>query len=137
MAERYQGHYTVTIGDINYGGHLGNEKALIVFQDARIHFFNHLGFSENDIGDGLGIIIVECAVSYLREVFLHDQLSVWIGVSELKKRKFVLQYEVEREPEKEPVLRGSTTFLVFNYADRNVSAMPERFKEKMLPFLSD
>lgn len=137
MAQQFIGHYRVTIGDINYSGHLGNDKALLIFQDARIQFFDHLGLSENDIGNGLGIIIVESAVSYLREVFLHDELSVAIGVSEVKDKKFVLQYEVTRTPDGEPVMRGSNTFLTYDYAARKVSAMPEEFNRTMSAYAID
>ena len=29
-------NYKVTISDINYGGHMGNERALLLFQQVRI-----------------------------------------------------------------------------------------------------
>ncbi|MEE4240306.1 MAG: thioesterase family protein [Desulfopila sp.] len=136
MTERFQAKYRVTIGDINYGGHLGNDKALLIFQDARLQFFDSFGFSEKDIGDGRGIIMVESGVRYLREVFLHEELSVWISVSQIHGKKFTLQYEIEREPALEPVLRGFTTFLVFDYSERKVAVMPAEFKERILPYIS-
>lgn len=136
MTKQFQAKYRVTIGDINYGGHLGNDKALLIFQDARLQFLRSLGFSEKDIGDGRGIIMVESGVRYLREVFLHEELSVGIDVTEMKGKKIILQYDIKRAPEQEPVLRGFTTFLAFDYEERKVAAIPAGFKEEMRPYVS-
>jgi acyl-CoA thioester hydrolase len=136
MTERYSAQYRVTIGDINYGGHLGNDKALIIFQDARIQFLQSLGCSEKDIGDGRGIIMVESGVRYLREVFLHDELTVSIVVTELKGKKFSFDYAVRRDADGELVISGFTAFLAFAYEGRKVAAVPEGFKKKLSAFIS-
>lgn len=41
-------NYTIQKEDINYGGHVGNERALLFFQMARMAFFESLGASEMD-----------------------------------------------------------------------------------------
>ena len=48
--------YKIKEEDINYGGHVGNERALVFFQMVRIKFFESLGLSELNIGDGIGVI---------------------------------------------------------------------------------
>lgn len=45
---------TVSIRDINYGGHLGNDAVLGLAHEARLRYLKSLGFSELDIG-GLGL----------------------------------------------------------------------------------
>ena len=42
--------YKVTVGDINYGGHMGNERALVAFHQGRIAWLNSMGYSELNIG---------------------------------------------------------------------------------------
>ncbi len=79
--------YQVGIGDINYGGHMGNDKALQVFHDARIIFLRKLGYTELNMGDDVAVIIVEANVKYKREVFLHDVLETEVGVSKISFRK--------------------------------------------------
>ncbi len=137
MALQFESQYRVTIGDINYGGHLGNDKALVIFQDARLQFLKSLGFSEIEIGDDLGIIMVEAGVRYLREIFHNEELSIAISVAEIKAKKFTLEYQVFRKPEDELVLSGSTAFLIFDYAKRKVATMPEYFKNKLEKFNED
>ncbi len=136
MKKQFEAHYNVTIGDINYGGHLGNERALVVFQDARIHFLQSLGFSEKSIGQETGIIMVETGVKYRKEVFLHDELIVTIAVSEIKEKKFELCYEVTRKSDGKKVMSGTTAFMAFDYSTRKVVKIPGQFVEKVSPFIS-
>ena len=137
MSGQFTTRYSVTIGDINYGGHLGNERALVIFQDARIRFFNSFGLSEGDIGEGKGIIMVESGVRYRREIFLHEELVVTVAVSEVKGKKFTLEYDVIRESDAQQVLSGFTIFLAFDYKSRKVAKIPSQFVEKITPFFSE
>lgn len=123
--------YRVTIGDINYGGHLGNERALVVFHDARLHFLGSIEASEMNIGAACGIILVESRVKYHREVFLHDALSVELRVSEVRKKKFTLEYSVSRETDGEEVFSGFTSFLSFDYKNRRVVPLPAEFQQNL------
>ena len=129
--------YIVTIGDINYGGHMGNERALVVFQDARLYFLRSIEASEMDIGAGCGIIMVESGVRYLREVFLHDELTIAVWVSEVRKKKFTLEYSVSRMADAAEVFSGFTSFLSFNYGSRKVVALPESFQRNIATYLRE
>ena len=136
MTDRFTSAYKVTIGDINYGGHLGNDKALVVFQDARLHFLKTLNVSEIDIGEECGIIMVESGVRYHREVFLHDELIVSVAVSAIRGKKFTLSYTVVRKSDEVQVLSGFTSFLSFNYQRRKVAKLPAPFQLQLEAFLA-
>jgi acyl-CoA thioester hydrolase len=131
MNNLFSSVYTVTIGDINYGGHLGNERALLIFQDARIRFFKSLGFSERDIGGGVGIVVVESGCSYLRQVFLHEELEIHIKVEGMEGKKCTLQYTVFRSEDGQKVLSGFTVILAYNYSLCKVVQLPGEFVKKV------
>ena len=135
MKRAFESNYRVSIGDINYGGHLGNDKALVVFQDARLLFLKSIGCTEIDIGDDLGIIMVESGVRYLREIFHGEELRISLSVSDIKGKKFTLEYLVIRLLDGETVLTGFTSFLIFDYSRRKVVVMPGSFREKLLNYL--
>jgi len=67
--------YKVHISDINYGGHMGNDRSLSLFHEARIVFLKSLGYSEMNIGNGIGIIMKDAHVDYLA-VVSHSQYHV-------------------------------------------------------------
>lgn len=119
--------YTVTIADINYGGHLGNDRALLIFQEARIRFLENFGLSEANLGEGKGLVVVEAGCRYLREVFLHDELEVRVVLGEVAGKKATLEYAVVRRGDGQEVITGFTAILAFDYALRKVAALPEPF----------
>lgn len=127
MDKAYSAEYVVTIGDINYGGHLGNERSLLIFHDARYRFLQSLGFSEGDIGEGRGVVIVEATVHFLKEVFVHDVLETRVWLSECNERRLPMQYEVKRKTDGKVVLSGSTLLLAFDYRTRKVTRVPAAF----------
>ncbi len=123
--------YKVAISDINYGGHMGNDKSLALFHEARIAFLNSLGYLEMNIGEGLGIIMKDAHVDYLAEVFHGDDLIIKVKLGEQKGLLFQLDYEVFRESDAIMVFSGSTGILAFDYIKRKVARTPQEFFDKI------
>lgn len=119
--------FEVRSADINYGGHLGNEMALVYFQEARLKFLDALGYSETDIGEGKGIIMTEAHIQYKMEVFLHERLYAEVAAGESGRVFFDLDYRICRESDDEVVIEGSTRQLGFDYRKRKVVSLPEKF----------
>lgn len=126
--EIFAGTYKVRVGDINYGGHMGNDKALLLFHDARIHFLEERGFSESDIG-GPGLIMGDAHVYFKREVFRGDELRVYIHIEDLRELSFVIHYSILRDDVQ--VMHGHTKMISFNYEKRRVAKIPPAFIEKL------
>lgn len=123
--------YRVSISDINYGGHMGNDRSLALFHEARIAFFNSIDCSELDIGDGLGIIMKDAHVDFLAEVFHGDELEISVKLGERRGLLFSLEYEVTRISDQKKVLSGSTGILAFDYQKRKLAKAPESFFGKI------
>ncbi|MGL4568262.1 MAG: acyl-CoA thioesterase [Fusobacteriaceae bacterium] len=120
--------YKVTVRDINYGGHMGNEVPLLLFQQVRIDFLKSYSLSEVDIGDGIGTIQRESHVKYNREVFLGDKLKISIDKIEIEKLSLKFYYTVYNELEVN-VVEGATLMLAYNYKLKKVSKVPESFRK--------
>ncbi len=124
----FAGTYTIRIGDINYGGHMGNDKALLLFHDARIHFLEERGFSESNIG-GPGIIMGEAHIYYRKEIFRGDELKVFIHIEDLRELSMVMHYKVIREDVE--VLYGNTKLIAFDYEKKRVTRIPDVFLNQL------
>ena len=121
----------VRVGDVNYGGHMGNDRALLVFHDARIAFLESLGFNEKNIG-GPAIIMRDAHVNFRKEVFLHDVLTVDVGIDEVTTSSFNMTYTVKRESDGAVVFLGSTGLVAFDYETRKVVKLPEVFIQRIV-----
>ncbi|MFT5699153.1 MAG: acyl-CoA thioester hydrolase [Desulforhopalus sp.] len=137
MTEIYSTLYIVKENDLSAGVHLGNERALVIFQEGRVNFLRHIGLSDSNIGDDVGIIIVESGVKYHREGFLHDALHVNVAIAEIAGKKCTLKYSVIRQSDKQELLSGFTTFLAFDYQMKKVVEIPDVFIKKTEEYLSE
>lgn len=122
--------FEIRVGDINYGGHMGNDKALLVFHDARLKFLESLGFSEKNIG-GPGIIMRDAHVLFRKEVYLHDVLTVDVGIENVSNSAFEMVYTVRRISDDAVVFSGNTGLVAFDYELRRPVRIPEVFLGKI------
>ncbi len=129
-------NYTIKDVDINYGGHVGNERALLFFQMSRMAFFESLGLSEMDLGEGAGVIQKNGFVEYNKQLFLNDKISINITEITLSKTSFELKYEIFNESG-EKVINGSTLLVCFDYSSHRIKKIPESFKEKVFKVIGD
>jgi 4-hydroxybenzoyl-CoA thioesterase len=118
----------VHISDINYGGHLGNDALLALLQEGRLRYLTSGGMSELDAG-GCGIIMVDAMIQYRAEVFYGDVLVVEIGVGDPGLSGCDILYRVTRKQDGQEVARAKTGIAFFDYAQRKVVPMPERFRK--------
>ncbi len=120
----------VRITDLNYGGHLGNDKMLTLLHEARVDFIHHLGFEgELNIG-GLGIIVTDAVIVYKSEVFHNDLLKIEVGIGDFNKYGCDLFYRVTNVDSGKEVARAKTGIAFFNYETRKIAEVPEEFIER-------
>jgi len=120
-------HLQVRIADVNYGGHLGNDKVLTYAQESRVQFLAKNNLSELNIGEGVGLIMSDAAVAYKTESFVGDVLSIKIGIEDISKFGFDFIYEFKNQ-KGELVAQVKTGMVCFNYELKKVSRVPEGFK---------
>lgn len=120
--------YKVCIQDINYGGHMGNQVPLVLFQQVRLEFLKGYGLSELNIGDRAGTIQRESWIKYNKEVFFGEKLVLEISDIEIDKVAMVIRYNIYKESG-ENAVEGTTTMLCYDYEKKKVARVPQSFKE--------
>ena len=126
-------YYTVKQEDLNYGNHVGNERALLFFQWTRESFLRQNNLSETNIGDGSGFIQVEATVQYRKQLFLDQKIEVRITKIEIKGLKIIFEYEIYTG--KELAITGTATVLAYNYEEQKIKKIPAKFKEIVKKYL--
>ena len=126
-------YYTVKQEDLNYGNHVGNERALLFFQWTRESFLRQNNLSETNIVDGSGFIQVETTVQYKKQLFLDQKIEVRITKIEIKGLKIIFEYEIYTG--KELAITGTATVLAYNYEEQKIKKIPAKFKEIVKKYL--
>ena len=114
---------TVRVTDLNYGGHLANDRLLALLHEARVGFLADAGWSEMDL-DGVGLILGDAGIVYRAEAFAGDELEIAVGVAEVGRAGFRLGYRVTRPADDTVVAVAETGMVCFDYAGRQVRALP-------------
>ncbi len=118
----------IRIGDINYGGHLGNDAVLSIAQEARVRFLRSHGWTELDV-QGVGMVMVDAAVVYRAEGLYGMVLGVEIGAADIRTRGCDLLYRMDDLATGREIARVKTGLIFFDYAARRVVKMPEAFHQ--------
>lgn len=121
----------IRISDINYSGHLGNDRVLALAHEARMRFFDSLGYTEMNI-EAKGIIMSDAAIEFRSEGFYGDKLLVKIAVEEISARGFDMLYKIERISDSKEIARIKTGILFYDYGNRKITSMPDSFRNYLV-----
>ncbi len=126
-------HFTteipVRITDINYGGHLGNDAVLSIIHEARVRFLMEKGYTEFNV-EGVGIIMTDSAVVYKSEAFYGESLRIQVAVKDFSKYGCDLYYLLRERESGREVVHAKTGIAFFNYEERKLAAVPEKFQQQ-------
>lgn len=130
------GHYPFStelplrISDINYGGHLGNDRVLTLAQEARAAYLASIGSTELSIGNGAGLIMADAAIEYKAEAHHGDIIRISVSVMNLSRAGFDMVYLLEKTNGDAPVTVAvvRTGMVCFDYARKKVVSIPEPFR---------
>jgi 4-hydroxybenzoyl-CoA thioesterase len=120
----------IRIGDINYGGHLGNDAVLSLIHEARCRFLVDRGLSENDLG-GVGMVLTDCIIQYQSEAFYGETLRVDIAVDDFSRIGFDLYYRLCEAGDGREVARAKTAGTCFDWQKRKAAALPEGLEGRL------
>ena len=123
---------TIRITDLNYGAHVGNDTFLSLLQEARQQFLMSYGYKELSF-EGVGLILMDAAIEYKRELNYADVIKISVAASGFDKYGFDLFYRMELITLNETTLvaKAKTGMLCYDYEKRKLVAIPGVAKEKL------
>ncbi len=116
---------TVRTTDLNYGGHLGNDRMLSLVQEARVAWLASHRWSELDCA-GTSLIMGDAALVYQGEAFAGDRLLFEVGAGDATRSGFRLFFRVTRPGPggPAPVALVEVGLVCFDYDKRRITALP-------------
>jgi acyl-CoA thioester hydrolase len=115
---------TVRTTDLNYGGHLGNDRLLSLIHEARVAFLAGHGWTELDCA-GASLILGDTAVVYRAEAFAADELRIDVCAGESSRSGFRLFYRVGRPADEQLIALVENGMACFDYGERKVVPLPD------------
>jgi len=122
---------TVRITDINYGGHLGNDRFLALAHEARVAYLAQFGFKERECG-GVSLIMGDAAITFLGEAFAGDVIKIEVDAGEMTRNGFRLFYRITGEPNERAIALVETGMVCYDYSAGKILPLPEPVKNAFL-----
>ena len=119
----FQTEISVRTTDLNYGGHLGNDRLLSLIHEARVAFLAHYGMTELD-ADGVSLIMGDAAIVYKGEAYADDILRVEVAAGEPIKKGFRLFHRVTRMGDGALIALVETGMACFDYNEQRLRSLP-------------
>jgi acyl-CoA thioesterase FadM len=110
--------------DLNYGGHLGNDRLLSLVHEARVAYLASHGLSEADCG-GVALILGDAVLVYRAEAFAGDVLRFDVGAGEAGARGFRLFFRVTRPSDGALVALVENGMVCYDYHLRRTRPLPD------------
>jgi len=123
---------SVRIGDINYGGHVGNDAVLSFIHEARMQMLRSWGFTELNAG-GNSLIMGDVMIAYKGESFYGDELSIAMYVNEITGNSFDIMYHITtvRDGIKKDIAHAKTGMVCFDYETRKIAELQEALQMRL------
>lgn len=128
----FRTNITVQVGDINYGGHVGNERYLLFAQETRLRFLHAIGQSEVNFG-AFGLVLTESHVEYFHELFRGDTIEIALSLTPPTRAAFDCYYTITAMNDQKQVTVAviKTAMACFDYNERKVKSIPEALRERL------
>jgi acyl-CoA thioesterase FadM len=110
--------------DLNYGGHLGNDRLLALIHEARVAFLASHGLTELDCG-GTSLIMGDTVIMFQSEAFAGDVLRFEVAAAEPSRAGFRLHYRVTRPSDGAAIALVENGMVAFDYETRRIRPLPE------------
>lgn len=119
---------TVRTTDLNYGGHLANDRLLALVHEARVAFLASHEFTELDCG-GDSLILGDTGITYQGEAFARNVLRFEVAAGEPAACGFRLYYRITRPADGAAIALVETGMVCFDYDTRRIQRLPETVRE--------
>ncbi len=123
----FETNHVITLSQINYGGHLGNDSVLTLCHETRLRFIKSQGYDELNYY-GAGLIQTDAAVMYKSEAFHGDALRIELYIDEISDYGLEFYYKLIKD-EKTIVAYAKTAMLFFDYDKKKMMKTPTEFQE--------
>ena len=121
----------IYISHVNQGGHLDNAQLLSLVSEARVRFFQSLGYSEADVG-GLSIVVGDIVAQYKSEGFHGETMRVEMAAADFSRYGFDLVFRMTEKTQGREVARGKVGIVFIGKSDRKVAPIPASIRELLL-----
>ena len=121
----------IYISHVNQGGHLDNAQLLSLVSEARLRFFQEIGFPDPELPD-VSIVVGDIVAQYKSEGFHGEVMCIRMTPADFNRYGFDLVFSVTEKSQHREVARGKTGIAFVSKTSRSVVPIPAATHAKLL-----
>lgn len=124
---------TVRFADVDSMGHVNNAKFFTYMEQGRVAYFKHfpeLDFTRDGSASGTSLILAEIQCRFLSPAYLEETLNVALGVTQMKRSSFVMQYEIIETKSGRAIATGQSVQVYYDYSAKKSVEIPDTLRKK-------
>ena len=127
----------VRYGDLDPQGHLNNAKYLTYFEQARIHYFTHLGlFTPGQSFLDVGVIMAEARVTFHAPVQYGMPVKAGVHTSKLGNKSLTVEQNIVHAESGEVLASGQVVLVAYDYHSNKAVPILNGMRETISKFES-
>ena len=111
--------------DLDAMGHINHAAYLTFMENARLEFYESLGFSSRDGGQTDGIILASMTIQYHEQVMHPADLDIGQQIVRVGNKSFDMSTGIFLKNNDSPVLSAVFTLVAFNYKTNQSIRVPD------------
>jgi acyl-CoA thioester hydrolase len=120
---------SVRFGETDALGHINNTSYFIYLEEARIRFFEELGFKLDS--RNWNFILASTKCDFLSQGYFNQTLLVKTYVSKIGTKSFQLEHDIICAKTHEQIARGNAIMVYFDFDEQQSNALPDLLKEEL------
>ncbi len=135
------GHWPISVeiavqwGEMDALNHVNNTVFLRWMETARMNYFIDCGFSELYESEGVGPILANINVDYIKPVGFPDTVTIYNTITLIGNASFEMGYRITSAAmDGATVAAGTASCVVFDYREGKGTPMPDTLRTSILEF---
>jgi acyl-CoA thioester hydrolase len=125
----------IRYGDLDPQGHLNNARYLTYFEQARIHYFIHLGLFERKTSFlDIGVILADVHLSFQAPVQFGDEILVTVKTIRLGNKSMTMRQSLLDRATGKEVCTGEVILVAYDYHVAKTVPIPDKWREILTQF---
>lgn len=124
----------VRFRDLDALGHVNNAVYLTYFEQARLAYFQHLGWTWPPRAEEWFFILAEARCTYRSPARLGERLRIAVGVVDVGRSSFRMGYQITEMLSGRLVAEGETVQVAYDYQQRRPVPLSEDVRRRLAEF---
>lgn len=110
-------------------GHINNASYFQYMEEARIRFFEDLGYKIEDKSKSWNFVVASVGCDFINQGFFNQSIKIQTSVKRIGSKSFTLENLMIDSQTKKLIAKGHAVVVIFDFESQKSTSIPEYLRE--------